>query len=148
MTSTEIRYISNTLSKREKVVHSGNSEWQIVRGKRSKPYKLLGQKGCASTVNNDKFKAADVKIPLFISNTSTETSENDIISYIKVKTNEIVSLKRINMKTMKQYNAYKLFVPRNKLDLFLNDEFWPSGITFRRFVQFLYKTKPGPVKVN
>lgn len=48
----------------------------------------------------------------------------------------------INMRRTKMYNSYKLYVSKHKLDLFLSDSFWPSGITFRRFVHFLYKTKP------
>lgn len=53
-----------------------------------------------------------------------------------------VNLKMINMKKVRQYNAYKLFVCKSKLHLFLNDELWPSGITFRRFVRFMYNTNP------
>lgn len=47
----------------------------------------------------------------------------------------------INMKKVKKYNAYKLYVSRSKLNLFLDDNFWPNGITFRRFVRFVYKSK-------
>lgn len=118
-----------------------NSEWRIVQRKSAKKYKLIGQKGCASTSPNGKFKAADVRIPLFISNVSKETSEQDIISYIKDKTNEDVTLKMIQIKSSKKYNAFKVFVPKNKVELFLKDELWPDGITFRRFVRFMYGTK-------
>ncbi|XP_072931500.1 uncharacterized protein [Epargyreus clarus] len=118
-----------------------NSEWKIVQRKTSKKYKLIGQKGCASTSPNGKFKAADVKIPLFISNVSKEASEQDIISYIQDKTSEDVTLKKIQVKSNKKYNAFKVYVPKNKVELFLKDDFWPDGITFRRFVRFLYGTK-------
>lgn len=120
---------------------NNNNEWQIVQSKNAKRYKLIGQRGRASTAPDVRFKAADFKIPLFISNVSKETSEQDIISYIQDRTNEIVSLKLINMKSVRKYNAYKLFVTKSKLNLFLNDEFWPDGITFRRFVQFRYGNK-------
>lgn len=101
----------------------------------------MGQKGRASTAPDVKFKAAVIKVPVFISNVCKETSEQDIMSYIKDKTKEEVSLKKIKMKSDRKYNAYKLFVSKDKLDLFLNDEFWPDGITFRRFVHFMYGTK-------
>ncbi|XP_028177850.1 uncharacterized protein LOC114365466 [Ostrinia furnacalis] len=116
-------------------------EWQVVKNKSAKRYKLIGQKGCAVTEPNGKFRAADVKVPLLISNVSKDTSEDDIITYIKDKTSEIVALKMINMKKNKEYNAYKLFVSKSKLNLFLDDNFWPNGITFRRFVRFMYKTR-------
>lgn len=72
-------------------------EWQIVRKKSAKRYKLIGQRGCASTAPEVKFKAADLKVPLLISNVSKEASVSDIISYIKEKTDESVSLKNINL---------------------------------------------------
>lgn len=60
-----------------------DSEWQIVRKKSAKHYKLIGQRGCAPTELNCKFKAADTKVPLLISNVSKDVTEKDIISYIK-----------------------------------------------------------------
>ncbi|KAL0869145.1 hypothetical protein ABMA27_007438 [Loxostege sticticalis] len=128
----------NSSVKSEQVV--GDSEWQIVRKKSAKRYKLIGQRGSAPTAPDGKFKAADVKVPLLISNVSKEASTSDIISYIKQKTDESVTLKKINMQKEKPYNSYKLYVSKCKLDLFLKENFWPSGITFRRFVNFLYKT--------
>lgn len=100
-----------------------NSEWLIVQKKSTKRYKLIGQKGSSSITPSGKFKASDVTVPLFISNVSKEPCEQDIISYIKDKTNETVSLKLIKMKTSKKYNAYKLFVSKSRLDLFLRDDF-------------------------
>lgn len=139
----------NSLDKNYKQVTSGaHYEWQTVQSKSAKRYKLTGQRGRASLAPDIKFKAADVKVPLFISNVSKDTSEQDILSYIKGKTNEIVSLKMIKMKSNKKYNAYKLFVSRSNLNLFLNDEFWPNGITFRRFVHFMYENKRDNVIVN
>ncbi|XP_028164827.1 uncharacterized protein LOC114355939 [Ostrinia furnacalis] len=117
----------------------GDSEWQIVQKKSAKRYKLIGQRGSAPTAPDGKFKAADVKVPLLISNVSKDASVSDIISYIQDKTDESVSLKKINMRKTKPYNSYKLYVSKCKVDLFLKDNFWPSGVTFRRFVNFLYK---------
>ncbi|CAH0725010.1 unnamed protein product, partial [Brenthis ino] len=105
--------------------------------------RLISQKGCAnaSEENNQKFKAADIKVPLFISNVDREVSEQDIINYVYGKTKEKVSLERINMKRQKDYNAYKVYVTKHKMDTFLDDKLWPIGITFRRFVNFHEKRK-------
>ncbi|XP_060809931.1 uncharacterized protein LOC132904022 [Amyelois transitella] len=129
-------------------VQVSDDEWQVVQSKSAKRYKLIGQKGRAAIAPDVKFKAADVKIPLFISNVSKETCEEDIINYIKEKTNVCVSLKLIKMKSLKKYNAYKLFVPKNRVDMFLDGALWPDGITFRRFVKFLYGTKQGDRNVK
>lgn len=44
------------------------------------------------------------------------------------------------MKKEKHCNAFKIFVPQNKLAMFLNDSLWPEGVSFRRFV-YSNKTK-------
>lgn len=128
----------------------GDNEWKLVQNKRYKQNRISSQKGKALTAPEGKFRAADIKVPLLISNVSTEASEVDIINYIKDKTSDIVSLKKINTKSYKKYNAYKLYVSKCKLDLFLNNELWPDGIVFRRYVHFMYRTKPQEsiVKVN
>lgn len=133
----------------EQMVADHNKDWKLVQYKSSKQNRLVSQRGRASTEPNVNFRAADVKVPLLISNVSIETQENDIISYIKTKTNESVSLKKINIKSYKKYNAYKVFVSKHKVDVFLNDQLWPDGITFRRFVHFMYRTRPeSRVKVD
>ncbi|KAL4705457.1 hypothetical protein ACJJTC_007029 [Scirpophaga incertulas] len=110
------------------------NKWQTVKLKRNK-YRYRGMMGKATTSPNVKFKSVDIKLPIFISNVSKATLEDDILSYIKGKTSETVTLYKINMKTEKSYNSYKLYVPKDKLDIFLDDNFWPHGITYRRFVR-------------
>lgn len=91
--------------------------------------------------NSEKFKAAEIKIPLFISNVHKET--DDVCEYNKNKTSEIVSLEKIKMKKDRPYNVYKMFVNKNKLEIFLDDQFWRDGITFRRFIHFEYRKVEG-----
>lgn len=86
-----------------------------------------------------KFRAADVKVPLFVSKDKS-VSENDIAEYILEKTQERVSLSKISMKRDKGYDSYKVYVSKLKLGDYLNDNLWPSGITFRRFVVFKGKS--------
>lgn len=42
----------------------------------------------------------------------------------------------------KYHNAYKLYVSRHKLDMFLDESLWPKNIIFRRFVisKYIYET--------
>ncbi|XP_045485829.1 uncharacterized protein LOC123689520 [Pieris rapae] len=108
-------------------------QWLLVQKKRLRN-RFIGAKGKATTLPDVKFKAADLKIPLFVNKVHKETSEGDIIEYIKQKTNVSVLIKKINMKVEKHYDSYKIFVPENKLGLFLDDTTWPEGIQFRRFV--------------
>lgn len=114
-----------------------SEEW-ILYQKRRLRNRFISQKGCAtdSKQMDQKFKAADIRVPLFISNVDKNVSEQDIISYVFEKTNETVSLMKINMKRQKDYNAFKVFVTKHKIDIFLDDKLWPTGISFRRFVNF------------
>lgn len=64
----------------------------------------------------------------------------DIETYIKDKTNLNVNLEKINMKLPKDYDVYKVFVPKSKTEVFLEDDFWPEGVAYRRFVDFYQDT--------
>lgn len=110
-------------------------EWIEVQRRRYRN-RTDGITGKAAVKPSDRFKPADIKIPLFISNVHKDTSEKDIVEFILSKTNEKVFLQKIKMKTMRDYNAYKMMVTRHKLDLFLNDEIWPDGVTCRHFMPY------------
>lgn len=115
--------------------------WHAVQRQRFRN-RLTSQKGSAVTdCGENRFKAADTKVPLFISNVHRDVSEQDIINYIHEKTRETVSLVKIKMKRERNYNAYKLYVAKHKIDTFLDDKLWPSGISFRRFVNFYDNTE-------
>lgn len=110
-----------------------SNEWKLVENK--KRARFTGKKGVAMSNLSDKFRAADIKIPLFISYVNKEALEEDICNYIKSKTSETVSLEKIKMKKERSYNAFKCYVSKNKLDTFLDDHLWPDGIIFRRFIR-------------
>ncbi|XP_052758216.1 uncharacterized protein LOC113515160 [Galleria mellonella] len=119
------------------------NDWTYVTKKKVKKYRFIGQLGKASTDANGRFKAAEIKVPLFISNVSKDTKEEDISEYIKKKTGDIVTLHKINTKKERSYNCYKLFVSKNKIQQFLNDEIWPDGISFRRYVYLKHPVGKG-----
>lgn len=119
-----------------------DSEWITVRRNKSKD-RFIGNKGTAKSNSESKFKAADIRLPLFINNVDKDTAAADIVEYIMEKTKVSVTLEKIEMKRQKEYNAYKIFVPRHKLVLFMDDSIWPEGISFRRYITFRSKPKTG-----
>lgn len=123
-------------------VEKPTEEWVLVQRRRLRN-RFVGQKGRASTQPDEKFKAADIRVPLFISNVHKDTLESDIVDYVKEKTNESVTMEKIKMKQDRGYNSYKVLVPSHKVDVFLDDKLWPSGISFRRFVRLFPKNKEG-----
>lgn len=122
-----------------KLIHSDSepgAEWRVVQRRKTKlNYRYLGQTGSACE-NSAKFKAAETTVPIFITKVHKDTTEHDITEYIREKTQEVISLERIVMKQVKDHNAFKFFVPENKVNTFLNDSLWPQGILFRRFMHF------------
>lgn len=127
-------------------VNTPTEEWKTVQRKRLRN-KFIGQKGCANTQPQEKFRAADIKVPVYISNVHLDTQESDIKRYIEDKTKENVSLEKIVMKYSKGYSSYKLYVSKQKLELFLNDKLWPDGISFRRF-NYLHRYRDKGVLSN
>lgn len=112
-----------------------SEKWEVVQKRRIRN-RIAGKVGTAVTETNGTFKAADIRIPLFIYNVDKSTVENDIITHVLNKTKLRVSLQKLNVKFDRGYDAYKMLVPKNKLDYFLNEHFWPEGVQFRRFVNF------------
>lgn len=119
--------------------------WQVVQPrKRPMRYHIGGKMG----TSNDtvvKFKAAERKVPIFITNIHKDTEEKDIMEYIKEKTGEIVKLQRIYSKHQQSYSAFKFVVLESKVDLYLDEKLWPRGIIFRRFIHYKPSSTTGPV---
>lgn len=128
---------------REHEVGDNNNEWtMVVRKKKSFGSKFIGSLGKANNAPSCRFKAAPrEEVPLFISYVSLDTSEADIVEYIRRKTGDIVVLEKLNFKSERVYNSFKLMVPKHKVRMFLSDNIWPEGICFRKFVIFKRQDK-------
>lgn len=110
--------------------------------------RMEGVTGRATVQPGDKFTPADLKIPLFVSNVQNDKLEKDIVDYIYTKTKEKVQLQKIKMKTKRGYNAYKIMVTKHMLHVFLKDEFWPDGVTCRRFMPYKKREESGDQNRN
>lgn len=58
----------------------------------------------------------------------------DIEKYIKCKTDIDVTLQKIDMKRKKDYSAYKFLIPKHKLSMFMDENLWSDGVSFRKFI--------------
>lgn len=52
------------------------------------------------------------------------------------------------MRKQRNYDAYKIFVLRRKLYLFLDDNLWPEEIAFRRYVDFKKRAEDSPKNIT
>ncbi|KAF9816260.1 hypothetical protein SFRURICE_003811, partial [Spodoptera frugiperda] len=118
-----------------------NNEWTLVQSRKQRfKERFMGKMGKNVVNSDEKFRAADRKVPIFITNVHKNTSEEDIANYILKKTAINVTLEKINLKKQNDYNAFKFFVLHHNVQMFLNNEIWPQGIIFRRFVTFRSKS--------
>ncbi|KAJ2937440.1 hypothetical protein O0L34_g19348 [Tuta absoluta] len=117
-------------------IQTKGEKWVYVGKKKKYTNRFAGEKGtCTETAGG--FKAAiSSQIPLFINNVHKDTCENDKVSYVRNRIGVQVTLCKIKTKQPREYNSYKMFVPKDKLTLFLDCNVWPDGITFRKFVEF------------
>ncbi|KAJ2951694.1 hypothetical protein O0L34_g13856 [Tuta absoluta] len=109
--------------------------WVLVQKKRLKN-KFIGMKGKADIGSDCTFKAAQIQVPFYIYNIDKDSPIADITNYIKRKTDVSVKLQKIEMKLVREYVGYKFFIPKDKLAVFMDENLWPSGVSFRRFVSF------------
>lgn len=112
-----------------------DQEWIEVQRRRHRN-RLEYCTGKAPSKQTCNFKAAESKVPLYISNVHVDTTEKDITDYVYENTKERVKLISIKMKQDKGYKSYKLWVSKEKVNMFLNEQLWPIGISFRHFVYF------------
>ncbi|XP_026729527.1 uncharacterized protein LOC113495128 [Trichoplusia ni] len=126
---------ANVVRSEKNVVSQDNDGWTLVQRK-FRNQRFAGKKGSAVIKPEEKFKAAEIMLPLYISNVSKGLSVDDIVSYIRGKSRLLVKVEKLTMKIDKEYDSYKIFIPKHKEDIFMRDDFWPDGISYRRFINF------------
>lgn len=127
------------LSESERSSNDNTEKWQkVVYRKKQNKYRYSGKSGIARDLECT-FRAADKKIPMFITNVHISATERDIINHIYNKTQERVFLEKINMKVERGHKAYKFMISESNLSIYMDESFWPEGVLFRRFVNFKHK---------
>lgn len=113
--------------------------WTTVLRRRYRN-RFAGSRGKAVVETNTNFKAAEIKVPIYIYNVAKDVTVCDINEYVTNKSNLNVTVEKMQMRLEKEYNSFKVFVPNDKIDIFMDADFWPMGVAYRRFVEFRNKT--------
>lgn len=122
--------------------NNDSERWQTVHRRKTTKYRYSGKSGVARDLECT-FRAAERKIPMFITNVHMSTAESDIVKHILHKTQETVYLERINMKYERGHKAYKFLISEENLSKYLDESLWPAGVIFRRFVNYKYRKTNG-----
>ena len=112
-----------------------STEWVEVQRRRLRN-RFSAKTGKAILDSQDKFKAAEYLIPIYVYRVAKGVSVCDISKYIENKAGTSVTIEKMTMKEEKSYDAFKIYVPKQRLDTFMRDDFWPDGVAYRYFVNF------------
>lgn len=80
-----------------------------------------------------------MQLGIYLKFTYIDTTEHDIQNYIKQKTEDIVTLEKVQMKTDKGHNAFKVLVSKQKLDMFLNNAHGQRAFRSQNSLTFRHK---------
>lgn len=70
---------------------------------------------------------------LYVSRLHHYTKVEEIVEYVKMKTNWTLRVERLEPRHNTNFKSFVVRVPTQHLDKFLEAEFWPKGVIYRRF---------------
>lgn len=82
---------------------------------------------------SSKLIVADLPSGVYLSRLNKATTANDIKEYIRTKGEECMDVQILSQKHDLEFSSFKVLVPKQKINVFLKNDFWPAGIIFRRF---------------
>lgn len=103
-----------------------------VQKKKKKPTSR-NQCGTGLTGPNMLLRPAVPTTLLYVSRLHHTTKVEDIVEYVKVKTNWTLRVVRLEPRQNTNFKSFVVRVPTQHLEKFLKAEFWPKGVIYRRF---------------
>lgn len=104
---------------------------KVVKKKRKPTRK--NQCGTALTGENHLLRPAVHTTQLYVSRLHYSTKAEEIVEYIRVKTNYKLRVVRLESRRNVNFNSFVVRVPTAELSTFTDVEFWPRGVVFRKF---------------
>lgn len=80
-----------------------------------------------------KLQIADISSSIYVSRLAKSSSIDDVKEHIKDMGETCLDVQLLDQKHDTSFNSYKIIICSSKLERFLNGDFWPEGIKFRRF---------------
>ncbi|CAH0402151.1 unnamed protein product [Chilo suppressalis] len=98
--------------------------------------------GAAPTGPNHLLRPAIPPTPLYVSRLHYSTKEEEIVEYLRIKTNFSLRVARLESRHNVNFNSFVVRVPTEHQATFMKEDFWPKGVVFRRFRGRLPDTTP------
>ena len=119
-------------SRGTKMFQNDQDGFTVVQRKKKKP-SLQNKCGTAPTGPNHLLRPAVPVTPLYVSRLFYSTKAEEIVEYIRVKSKFTLRVQRLESRHTVNFNSFVVRVPTEHLSTFMNEEFWPKGVVFRRF---------------
>lgn len=97
------------------------------------PYRYRNTRGTLQS--SSKLQAAETYGYIYISRIKKQTTESDIMDYIKEMQEECQAIELLKQSKETNFNSFKITVCTSKLSKFLQNDFWPENVVFRRYRQ-------------
>ena len=95
-------------------------------------YQSKNKRGTNTT---STLKAAEQKIPIYVSRFANECTEEDIKNYFTENGHTIYGIETLNQRKNTDFKSFKVVVAKKDLESVLKEEFWPESIVFRIYKQ-------------
>ncbi|KAJ2946725.1 hypothetical protein O0L34_g12782 [Tuta absoluta] len=92
-------------------------------------------------VNSCRILVNEPKIFIYLSRAKKTTTEQDITDYIKEMGETCISVESLQQYREVDFNSFKISISVSQLDTFLNKDFWPNGLVFRRYRERVVRTE-------
>ncbi|XP_045765850.1 uncharacterized protein LOC123867718 [Maniola jurtina] len=105
-----------------------DDDFKLVIRKKTKLKNMRG-----TLQNSARILVSESKSAIYLSRAKKSTTDDDIKNHIRDMNQECYSVELLKQNHDVDFNSYKIVVPSSQLSTFLNSDFWPKGLVFRRF---------------
>lgn len=102
----------------------------LVEHKKRKQ-KRANMRGTLQT--SGKIQVVEPQCAIYISRTKKDVTEADIREHIMERGEQCISVEQLKQNRETAFNSFKINVLGSKLKTFLNNDFWPAGLVYRRY---------------
>ncbi|XP_022824467.1 uncharacterized protein LOC111354990 [Spodoptera litura] len=129
---------NQTSSKKDTCDHGGSIKVE-KKNKKKKPF-CRNQRGTAPKEPDMVLRSAKPTTQLYLSRLHHSMTVENVVEYIRELTGLTLRVERLEPRYKMNYESFVVRVPSDYLHIFLDEEFWPTGVVYRRFRGRLHNT--------
>ncbi|CAH0719463.1 unnamed protein product, partial [Brenthis ino] len=107
-----------------------DDNFTLVKNKKRK-YKINNLRGTCETTG--KIRVVESQCSIYVSRAMKSVTVSDIIDHITDMGEQCSNVELLQQFNETSFNSFKVTIPTSKIDTFLDTNFWPAGLVYRRF---------------